>query len=203
MSKGFKEKSRYWIDYPEVHSHARSLFDSMQQKISGGAILIAVGRGGWIPTRLVGASFEEADIPFVSFSISAAYRDLGSPNEYVDIVQGLDDKSVDAIKHLLNKGLSLWVIDGPYHTGRAVAAVQEYLTTELKNMDLDLDPKIHIGVLEWMSYAPPKDCPWRLASVVKPDGFGVRIDFDEKPYVGYPWEYSKISEFRKNNGVSL
>ncbi|HSW78117.1 MAG TPA: hypothetical protein VLG36_04930 [Candidatus Chromulinivoraceae bacterium] len=197
MGKEFKEKSRYWIDYPEVHMHARLLFDSIQQETPGGAILVAVGRGGWIPTRLVGASFEEASLPFASFSISATYQDLGTPNEYVDIVQGLDGKSINSIKQLLNQGLSLWIIDGPYHTGRAVATVQKYLATRLKSMHLT--SKIHIGVLEWMRYPTPKDCPWRIASVIKPDGFGVRINFDEKPYVEYPWEYSAISEFHRNN----
>lgn len=197
MTKEFKEESRIWIDYPDVHLHALSLFTSIQEKTPGGAILIAVGRGGWIPTRIVGASFEEANIRFASFSITSAYRKLGAPDEYVDIVQGLSDESLNAIRQLLREGLSLWIIDGPYHTGRAVGAVKTYLEHQLDATKTLA--KIHIGVLEWVRYKKAIDCPWRAQASLYPDGYGVKIQFENKPYIEYPWEYSSLAVFRNHH----
>lgn len=193
----FKEDSRVWFSYPDVHEHARNLFESMQETTPGDAVIIAVGRGGWIPARLVAASFEKEKIPVSCYSVSASYVDLGSRSEHVTITQGLDTFACRAIVSALSKHSNLWVIDGPYLTGTSVAAVNEYLPTVLDPTgDANLKPRI--GVLEWIRFAQCAEATWRQPAVQAPDAFGFAIDVDNKPYIEYPWEYSTFDSFPGN-----
>lgn len=193
----FKENSRVWFDYPDVHEHARNLFENMQETAPGEAVIIAVGRGGWIPARLVAASFEEERIPVTCYSVSAAYVDLGSSAEHVTITQGLDAFACNAIVSTLSRNNNLWVVDGPYLTGTSVAAVNEYLPAVLDPTD-EADIKPQIGVLEWVRFAQCPEATWRQSAVRSPDAFGLAIDVDKKPYIEYPWEYSTFASFPGN-----
>lgn len=187
MSQEFKEVSRLWFDYDAVHAHARSLYEAIQAKTLGSVVLVALGRGGWIPARILAASFEENNIPVETVSVSARYRNLGLPSEDVVMMQSLDALSLQRVKDCVAQGYHLWLIDGPYLTGRAIAVVEAHISQIFARHRIVTD--INLGVLEWVGFESCPDAAWRQQASRQPDGYGVHLQLASKPYIEYPWEY--------------
>lgn len=197
MSTEFKENNRVWIDYEKVHIDSKTLSLKIQKRTPGNIIIIAVGRGGWIPARIVSSSLEEDGIANISYSVTAAYRKLGSPEEYTEIVQGLDDKSINNIKNLAKEGSNIWIVEGICHTGRAIETVKKYLENVLFEHGMPT-PHIYTSALHWTRYSSSTDSPWRMNINIEPDCFGAKVIMDNKPHVEYPWEYSSLKTYNKN-----
>lgn len=188
MSHEFKEVSRLWIDYDDVHEHARTLYERMQSRHLGSAVLIALGRGGWVPARILAASFDEHDIPAQTVTIAANYCKLGSPSEDVVITQSLDDIALQRVKECVEQGFQPWLIDGPYLTGKSVEVAVIHLKQLFEANQMQIEPLV--GVLEWVQFKSCPDAPWRVQAERVPDAYGRHFELETKPYIEYPWEYS-------------
>lgn len=187
----FKEQARMWFDYDEVHEDSTRLFESMQEVQEGPVFLIAVGRGGWIPARILASNLEVHDIPNQTVSVQANYVNLGTEAESVTINQGLDKKSLEQLRHaVFAKKYSAWIIDTPYVAGKTVTAVRQYIASAA----LGITP--FAGTTHWVRFTESPDAPWRTQALQPPDAYGRVFDVVEKPYVEYPWEYANLRTYR-------
>ncbi len=188
----FKETERVWFTYEDAHSDARLLFESMQQTSEGPAYLIAIGRGGWIPARILASHFDSEGIPTKSATVQANYVELGTPAEHAEINQGLDSLVINSLKNAVNKDrYTAWLIDGPYMAGVTARAAQEHVS----EVTSGITP--YIGVLHWVKFASCPDAPWRRNALQPPDAFGRLIDRELKPYIEYPWEYADLAAYNQ------
>lgn len=195
MSTEFKENTRLWYSYENVHEHSSTLYKNMQIVEPGAANLIAIGRGGWIPTRIVAANFESDGIPVTCYSVGASYVRLGNPTECVELTQGLDRFTTKTLIQKTKASYSVWVVDGPYLAGRTVTLVKNYIQQILEKDGID--KIVRVGVLHWIQFDSCPEAPWRLQASVNPDAWGEKIHNTLKPYVEYPWEYGNIDHFKE------
>ncbi len=193
----FKEITRLWFGYGDIHKHTAKLYEKMQSINPGPSVLVAVGRGGWIPTRIVAASYESKNVSVSCFNVTVTYVNLGTPNEHVVLVQGLDQMAIDSLLQKAKNGHNIWIIDGPYLVGRSALFVKNYILGIFKKNKVD--QKVRIGILHWVQFDSCPEAPWRKQALLEPDAWGAKIHNSLKPYVEYPWEYSDIALFNKNS----
>ena len=191
-SNPFGEVEDIWFSYADVHTLAENLFQKMRQEDQGPVVMIAIGRGGWTPTRIVAAAFEEARIETLALSISLSYVDVGTPKEHVVMVQGLDEFAQELLVDRITRGHNVWLIDGPYAMGGTVTFAKDYLNTLLKEQGFQ-DRAIKVGVLHWVTFDHSPNARWRKAATSPPDAFGEKVHSKSKAYVHYPWEHSKLN----------
>lgn len=180
-----------------MYLDAKKLSLVIQSLTPGPVVLIALARGGWIPTRVLATVFEEKKIDSNCFSLSTKYIEIGTPQEHVIISQGLDSIAIKSLKESLNTSYNLWIIDAPYLMGNTASVARMYVRNILKNNDLGNTP-IHIGVLHWVTFNISPKAPWRKNAVLPPDAYGRFLKRDIKPYLIYPWEHSDFEKIEKH-----
>lgn len=179
------EPSQRMIPYSEVHSDSKLLFNEIRKVQSGPTVLIALARGGWVPTRLVGASFESVGTSALTLSISVNYQGLGTPEERAVVTQGLDGRALNMLIGALDDGATVWLIDGPYGMGGVAAAGRSYL---VKEAGVAVSA-VKVGALHWVRFENCTPAPWRVAAKRPPDAYAREFVEFEKPYIDYPWEH--------------
>ncbi len=193
----FKETTRLWFGYEDIHNHSSELHKSMKSISPGPSVLVAIGRGGWIPARLVSTFYELSREPVSCLSVIAAYVNLGTSGEHVVLTQGLDKIAIDSLLQKTKAGYNIWVLDGPYLVGRTALFVKNYVSEILK--ENNIDQKVRIGVLHWVQFDSCPEAPWRKQASLEPDAWGLKIHNDLKPYIEYPWESPNTALFNKNS----
>lgn len=197
---GEKENNRVWVSYEAIHEDSTSLAKNIAKRSgdANGIISVAVARGGWFPVRIAGAHFEDVGIKNEIFSVTASYQLGGTPDEYTSVSRGLDERSIDALRHyVFDEKYDLWVIEAICHTGRAAKAVRDYLSEALYEGDSGPND-IHFGSMHVTDFTTSPEAPWRMQKAYVPDCAGRVITSETKPHVEYPWEYSLLSDYNES-----
>jgi hypoxanthine phosphoribosyltransferase len=161
----------------------------MRELHSGPVVLVALARGGWIPARLIGASFESAGVSALTLSLSVNYRGLGTREERAVLTQGFDERALRLLAQTVDDGGVVWLVDGPYGMGGVAAVSRRYLVDELGVPET----AVKVAVLHWVRFQKCTPAPWRVASVTPPDAYARQFIEMEKPYIDYPWEHVEIN----------
>jgi hypothetical protein len=181
----YVEPTQLMIPYGDVHADSRLLYRGIRKVDDGPVVLIALARGGWIPTRLVGASFDSDGASAPTLSISVNYQGLGTSTERAVLSQGLDARALTVLFHALESGASAWLIDGPYGMGGVATEGRRYLLEEVGVSE----SVVKVGALHWVKFETCTPAPWRIAATRPPDAYARQFVEVEKPYIDYPWEH--------------
>lgn len=193
----FKESSRIWFDYHDLHQDTEQLCMAMQKIHPGPAVLIAIGRGGWMPARLLAARYAQQNLPTQAMSVQANYVNIGHPDEYVQITQGLDPIAVARLIQAVNhEGYSPWIIDGPYAVGKTAQLAQHHIAQITEGIVAS------IAVLHWIRFQQAPQTPWRVNATKTPDAYARKIECELKPYIEYPWEHADLEKYLANKRVN-
>jgi hypoxanthine phosphoribosyltransferase len=181
----FNEATEVSTTYEQVHSLAKQLYRSMAGDHAGPVVLIALGRGGWIPARLIAAEYEARNIHCITLSMVLAYTCIGTPSERPVVTQGLDCIAQSNLLRYVEGGHSVWIIDSLYSMGGTARVALDYLYQIVPSI---ISTKIKIGVLHWVTFNHSPRAPWRRCASSPPNAFGIKLESDLKVYVVYPWE---------------
>lgn len=177
------------VEYDSVHGDMAVLYRKLSEATRGGAVIIAIARGGWMTARILASFFEEDGIVSYSYSIGMAYQSEGLSHESVVITQGLDEIAFDAIRGFTNRGLPILIIDSVCHTGRELSTARDYVA--------NLFPQacVMTAVMNLVDYVKSPRSPWRNVEL-RPDFFGTRIRNTHPSYIDYPWEHGLHKNLR-------
>lgn len=177
-----------WYNFKDIYQHVEKVYKDIV-KISEKPVLISIGRGGWIFSRILSAFFERDNIEHKTFTIIASYKNRDSPEEKPFFVQKLDDNSIMQIRNSLLSGGQIWVIDAPYVTGRVMKFVKNFLEEKFET-------KCKTAVLHLVKFKKIYNFPWRKLPTEEPDVYAVKIEPSQNNwYVQYPWEWTNLSAY--------
>lgn len=179
-------------DYQDIHEHVGKLYKSIKESNVSDIIIIAVARGGWLVSRILAAYCEKDGMSCDSYSIAASYAKHRTPHEHVVLRQKLDDDSILRINQGLQKGAKIVIVDSVCQTGRELSAIRDYISDVFHSTQV-LTAAIHV-----VKFKSCPSAPWRTV-FLQPDYHGVLFEYDEMPYIDYPWEYTSLKDFQKED----
>lgn len=172
-----------YVGYEEIHQSTSQLFAEMRNELPDQAVVAALARGGWLVARIFAAALEEHNIESHTYSISPTYKKHRTPDEFVEMEQGLDNRSIQTIEKLVQQGAPIVAIDSVCQTGREMSATKNYLN------DLFPNATVLTAAAILVKYESVPHAPWRNDAIT-PDFYGSLITEKEMPYIDFPWEYS-------------
>jgi hypoxanthine phosphoribosyltransferase len=153
------------------------------QITSPNVIIISIGTGGWVPSKLLKSLMVKKGQNVELTTIVVGYSNLHTENESVTLLNDLSQAMVERLKKLISEnGYELIIFDTIVNTGRSMQASIDYL----KSVGFD---GIKVATLH-LEEQPKNDVPdWRKFYDIKPDYFAKKVvTHSVNPYIEYPWD---------------